>query len=655
MDTKGIEAAALSIRSLSMDAIQKANSGHPGLPLGAAEVAAVLYGEVMKHNPADSKWVDRDRFVLSAGHGSMLLYSILHLSGYKVTMDDIKNFRQVGSKCPGHPEVGVTDGVEATSGPLGQGIALSVGMAMAETMLAARFNTDRHTIVDHYTYALVGEGCLEEGVSSEASSLAGNLKLGKLIVFYDENKISIDGNTDVTFTDDIEKRYLSYGWQVLRGSMYNIGEINDLVKIAKGETQKPTLIILKSVIGKGSPKAGTADVHGAPLGVDAIKEAKRNLGLPEDKDFYVVPECTAYFESKKAEFQKMQDDWNAEFEAWKKENPELAEKWNAYWNGLPTGDAEIPSYKAGDKAATRDASGKSLNYMCDRCEWLVGGSADLQGPNKTKVKNDDGIYSASNRKGRTIEYGIREFAMSQVQSGINLHGGLRAFGATFLVFADYLRPSLRVAALSKIPNIYVLSHDSIYVGEDGPTHQPIETIASIRAIPNVQFLRPGDAEESHIAWEMAMDSKDHPVCMAFTRQAVPVYEKADKNWKDTLKSHGSYVVLEGAASPDITVLATGSEVSMALEAAKLVKGKKIRVVSVMDKGLFEKDEAFVKETLGGAKRVVVAEAGIKMGWEAYAKGEDLFTLNDFGTSGPALKVAEHFGFTAEKLAELLSK
>ncbi len=656
MDTKAIEAIALSIRSLSMDAIQKANSGHPGLPLGAAEVAAVLYGEIMKINPADSKWSDRDRFVLSAGHGSMLLYSILHLAGYKVSLDDIKSFRQIGSKCPGHPEFGDTDGVECTSGPLGQGIAAAVGMAIAESMLAARFNTPKHTIVDHYTYALVGEGCLEEGVSSEASSLAGNLGLGKLIVFYDENKISIDGSTDITFTDDIEKRYLSYGWQVLRGSMYNVGEIVDLVDIAKRDQEKPTLIILKSTIGKGAPKQGTADVHGAPLGEEGCKIAKQNLGLPENEQFYVVPEAYEYFESKKAEFAKAEEDWNKVFADWSKENPELAKKWDAYWNEKQTADCDAPSYNVGDKLATRDASGKSLNCMANRYEWLVGGSADLQGPNKTKVNNDDGTYNKTNRKGRTIEYGIREFAMSQVMSGINLHGGLRAFGATFLVFSDYLRPSLRVAALSKLPNIYVFTHDSIYVGEDGPTHQPIETNAALRCIPNVQFLRPGDAEESEVAWEMAIESKDHPVCMAFTRQAIAVYEKADKNWKKTVRK-GAYVVQKGSATPDITILATGSEVEMSLNAAKLVSGKKIRVVSVLDKTLFEKqDEDFQNEIIGNAKRVVVAEAGVSFGWEKYVSCKsDLFTIDRFGESGPAAKVAEDLGFTAKDLAEVLKK
>ena len=653
MNINGLEATALSVRSLSMDAIQKAKSGHPGLPLGAAELAAVLYGEIMKHNPADSSWVDRDRFVLSAGHGSMLLYSILHIAGYKVSMDDIKTFRQVGSKCPGHPEKGITDGVENTSGPLGQGVALAVGMAIAESMLAARFNTASRKIVDHYTYSLVGEGCLEEGVSSEACSLAGTLKLNKLIVFYDENKISIDGNTDITFAEDIQKRYESYGWFVLRGSMYNMKEIADLVNIAKNQ-DKPTLIILKSIIGKGAPKQGTADVHGAPLGEEGCVEAKKALGLPADKQFYVVPEAYSYFEEYRKECAKAQADWQAEFDAWSKENPDLRKKWDAFWAGEATGDATAPTYNVGDSLATRDASGKSLNYIADRYQWLVGGSADLQGPNKTKVKNDDGTYSAENRKGRTIEYGIREFAMSQVMSGINLHGGLRAFGATFLVFSDYLRPSLRVAALSKLPNIYVFTHDSIYVGEDGPTHQPIETLAALRCIPNVQVIRPGDAEESQLAWEMAAASKDHPVCMAFSRQGLAVYPKADKDWKKTALK-GAYVVQDGGAKPEITVLATGSEVGMALEAAK-ISGKNVRVVSVIDKTLFEKqDESFRSSIIGSSPRIVVAEAGCRYGWEGYAKKEDLFTLDNFGESGPAAKVAEFFHFTAADFAKVLSR
>lgn len=657
MDKKAVEAVALSIRSLSIDAIQKANSGHPGLPLGAAEVASVLYGEVMKHNPSDSKWPDRDRFVLSAGHGSMLLYSILHIAGYKVSMDDIKSFRQVGSHCPGHPEYGETDGVECTGGPLGQGVSMAVGMAIAEEMLAARFNTTKHKIVDHYTYSLVGEGCLQEGVASEASSLAGNLKLGKLIVFYDENKISIDGSTDITFTDDIAKRYEAYGWQVLKGNMYDVEEMLNLIQEAKANKEKPSLIMLKSIIGKGAPKQNTADVHGAPLGVEGCAEAKKALGLPADKDFYVLPEAYKYFEDKKSGCAKMEDEWKATFEEWSKENPELRKKWDAFHTDAVTADVSDVEYKVGDACATRDASGKALNVIAARHENLVGGSADLMGPNKTAFKAcDNGTFSAANRKGRTIEYGIREFAMSAVCAGISLHGGLRPFCATFLVFADYLRPSLRVVSLMKQPVIYVFTHDSIYVGEDGPTHQPIETMASLRAIPGVQAIRPGDPEEAMQAWNIAYASKDHPVCMAFTRQALAVYQKADKDWKKSMAEKGAYIVSEGSDEPDITVLASGSEVNMALKAASLVDGKSIRVVSVPDLKKFSNlCDCEREKIIGKTKRVVATEAGISTEWLQFAKKEDCFCIDRFGTSGPANKVAEYLGFTAEKLADLLKK
>lgn len=656
MNEKAINAVATSIRSLSMDAIQKAKSGHPGTPLGAAEVAAVLYGEILKHNPADSKWADRDRFVLSAGHGSMLLYSILHLSGYKISLEDIKSFRQVGSVCCGHPEYGITDGVECTAGPLGQGVSMAVGMAVAESMLAAQFNTEKYKIVDHYTYSLVGEGCLEEGVSSEACSLAGNLKLGKLIVFYDMNKISIDGSTDITFNEDIAKRYEAYGWQVLRGDMYKPAQILKLVEKAKKCADKPTLIILKSVIGYSSPKQGTADTHGAPLGDDGVKYAKKFLGIPEDKEFYVVPEAYEYFNSKKAQWALKEEEWNQTFAAWSKENPDLRKKWDAYFNNQPTSDAEEPVFGDEDKMATRDASGKALNYIAQKYENLVGGSADLAGPNKTVLKDCGGIFSAQNRTGRTIEFGIREFAMSAVCSGINLHGGLRPFCATFLVFADYLRAQLRLAALMNLPNIYVLTHDSIYVGEDGPTHQPVETLASLRAIPNVQTLRPADAQETLEAWKIAYESKTHPVCLALTRQALQGFAKSDKDWRNSIRKNGAYVAVDCDGTPDITILATGSEVSTSIEAAKIASGKKIRIVSVVDYNKFDDaDDAVHSELIGGAKRVVCAEAGISANWKHYATSKkDLFCINRFGESGPAAKVAEDLHFTAKDLADLLN-
>lgn len=653
MDTKGIAAVAKSIRSLSIDAIQKAKSGHPGLPLGCAELAAILYGEVLKHNPADSKWADRDRFVLSAGHGSMLLYSILHLSGYKVSLDDIKNFRQVGSVCPGHPEFGWTDGVENTSGPLGQGIALAVGMALAESIEAAKFNTAEHKIVDHYTYALCGEGCLEEGVSSEASSFAGHNKLGKLIVFYDQNKISIDGSTDITFTEDIGKRYEAYGWQVLKGDMYDVEGLLKLIEEAKKCSDKPSLIMLKSVIGKFAPKQGTPVVHGEPLGESDVAETKKALGINPQEFFYVDPQAIRYFEDKKAGFAKKEADWNKEFEAWAKENPELAKQWKASFEGTADGEAEDPVYEIGANVATRSASGDMINAMGLRYSCLVGGSADLKGSNKSGMKCDGGTYTPSNRAGRSIEYGIREFGMASEALGMCAHGGIRPFVATYLVFSDYMRPSIRLASIMKQPVIYDLTHDSIYVGEDGPTHQPIEQLSSLRAIPGVQVLRPGDAEETVAAWHIAMESKDHPVVLALTRQNVPVYEKEDKNWKETIKK-GAYVVKNGGENPDVTVVATGSEVNMALDAAKKVSGKTVRVVSILDKNLFESDEKFMNESLGGAKRVIVAEAGCRCGWEGIATSRrDLFTIDRFGESGPGKNVAQALGFTADKLAELI--
>lgn len=653
MDTKGIAAVAKSIRSLSIDAIQKAKSGHPGLPLGCAELAAILYGEVLKHNPADSKWADRDRFVLSAGHGSMLLYSILHLSGYKVSLDDIKNFRQVGSVCPGHPEFGWTDGVENTSGPLGQGIALAVGMALAESIEAAKFNTAEHKIVDHYTYALCGEGCLEEGVSSEASSFAGHNKLGKLIVFYDQNKISIDGSTDITFTEDIGKRYEAYGWQVLKGDMYDVEGLLKLIEEAKKCSDKPSLIMLKSVIGKFAPKQGTPVVHGEPLGEADVAETKKALGINPQEFFYVDPQALRYFEDKKAGFAKKEADWNKEFEAWAKENPELAKQWKASFDGTADGEAEDPVYEIGANVATRSASGDMINAMGLRYSCLVGGSADLKGSNKSGMKCDGGTYTPSNRAGRSIEYGIREFGMASEALGMCAHGGIRPFVATYLVFSDYMRPSIRLASIMKQPVIYDLTHDSIYVGEDGPTHQPIEQLSSLRAIPGVQVLRPGDAEETVAAWHIAMESKDHPVVLALTRQNVPVYEKEDKNWKETIKK-GAYVVKNGGENPDVTIVATGSEVNMALDAAKKVSGKTVRVVSILDKNLFESDEKFMNEILGGAKRVIVAEAGCRCGWEGIATGRrDLFTIDRFGESGPGKNVAQALGFTADKLAELI--
>lgn len=655
MNISALEKVALSVRTMSMDAIQKANSGHPGLPLGCAELAAVLYGELLKHNPADPSWVDRDRFVLSAGHGSMLLYSILHLSGYDLTMDDIKSFRQLGSKCPGHPEYGVTPGVEATSGPLGQGISMAVGMALAESVLAAKFNTEDFKVVDHYTYALVGEGCLMEGVSSEASSFAGTNKLGKLIVYYDENRISIDGPTSIAFGEDIAARYRAYGWQVLEGSMYDMNQIAALTAEAKAD-DRPSLIMLKSVIGKGAPTvAGSAKAHGAPIGAEGVAAAKKELGIDPETQFYAAPEAYSYFEEKRKLFADAEASWKKTFDAWAAAYPEKKAEWDAYWSGAVS-SYELPVYKPGESLATRNASGAFMKSFTNACKNIIGGSADLTGPNLTQIGDGSGVYSPENRTGRYIHFGIREFAMAAICNGVILHGGLRSFCGTFLVFADYLRPAVRMSALMKLPVVYVFTHDSIYVGEDGPTHQPTETVDSLRLIPGVKVLRPGDAEETIEAWKIAAEEKNCPVCLILTRQKVPVFAKEDSAWKENIKN-GAYIVREGSAKPDVTVFASGSEVALSLDAAEKAKGKSVRVVSVLDReSLKAKGRKFINELAGGASKIIVAEAGSRLGWEDIASSEDcLFCIDRFGLSAPGDVVAQALGFTAENLAKVIEK
>ncbi|MDR3276647.1 MAG: transketolase [Treponema sp.] len=661
MNIQALEKAALSVRALSMDAIQKAHSGHPGLPMGAAELGAVLYGELLRHDPGDPEWPDRDRFVLSAGHGSMFLYSLLHLAGYKdAGLEALQSFRQLGSVCAGHPEYGLIAGIEATSGPLGQGVSMAVGMAVAETMLAARFNTGKGRIVDHYTYALVGDGCLQEGVSSEASSLAGHLKLGKLIVFYDSNKITIDGSTDLAFTEDVAQRYDAYGWQVLRGSMYDFEAIAGLVDAAKAETGKPSIIILSSIIGKGAPhKQNTAESHGAPLGPEEIAAARQGLGIPEGPggDFYIAPEAQAYFAARRPLWQKAREAWEAEFAAWSKENPEKRRAWDAFHAGQAA-PAELPVFAVGDKIATRAAGNKALAALAAANANLVGGSADLKGPNAAGLPVDAGSYSPANRQGRYIHFGIREFAMAAVCNGISLHGGLRAYCATFMVFGDYLRPALRLSALMGRPVVYVLTHDSIYVGEDGPTHQPVEHLAGFRAIPNVRVLRPADAEETAEAWAMALERQEGPTVLALSRQNIRVFPKDDPGWRKTMRS-GAYIVKRALSTgpapgvPDAVIIATGSEVGLALEAAALAaqKGRRVQVVSMPSRELFESQSAaFQASVVPPGVPTIVCEAGVRMGWERWAKPGDILSLDRFGESGPAEKVAEHLGFTATALA-----
>jgi transketolase len=652
MDITALEKVALSVRALSIDAIQKANSGHPGLPLGAAELGAILYGELLKHDPADPAWADRDRFILSAGHGSMFLYSLLHLAGYKdMPLEDIKNFRQIGSRAAGHPEYGMAAGIEATSGPLGQGLAMAVGFAVAETMLAARFNTAAHKIVDHYTYVLCGDGCLMEGVSAEASSFAGHHGLGKLIVYYDSNKITIDGSTDLAFTEDVAKRYEAYGWQVLRGSMYDFEEIARLTAQAKAETGKPSMIILTSIIGKGAPhKQNTADAHGSPLGTEEAAAARANLGIPGD--FYVAPEAQKYFAAKQLEWKKAREDWQALFAAWSKENPSKRAEWNTFHSGKAV-PAALPAFNAGDKIATRTAGNKALTAIAKSNANLSGGSADLKGPNAVGLPPEAGTWTRDNRAGSYIHFGIREFAMAAICNGISLHGGLRSYCSTFMVFADYLRPALRLSALMKQPVIYVLTHDSIFVGEDGPTHQPVEHLASLRVIPNLRVLRPADAEETAEAWAMAMEYTQGPSALALSRQNITVFPKADPDWKNTIRT-GAYIVKQAENDKtDTVIIATGSEVGLALEAAGKA-GKSLRIVSMVSKELFESQPAAIRDAIVPPDaRVIVCEAGVRNGWERWAKPEDILSIDRFGESGPADKAAAHLGMTVDALVKII--
>ena len=657
MNKQAITAVANSVRTLAVDQVQKAKSGHPGLPMGCAELGALLYGEIMNHNPADSGWINRDRFVLSAGHGSTFLYALLHLSGYKLTIEDLKGFRQMGTLTPGHPEYGWTDGVETTTGPLGAGFSNAVGMAIAEQMLAAKFNTEKRTVVDHYTYALSGDGCMMEGITSEAASLAGHLGLGKLVVFYDDNGITIEGSTSLAFTEDVAARYEAYGWQVLKGDAYDLEGILKLVEKAKSVKDKPSFIVLKSVIGKGSPNlAGTHKVHGAPLGEEEIKLTRKNIGVPEDQDFYVFPEAYSYFEEKRKEFAAKYDSWQGELAAWRKENPELSKLWDKYMSDevISVSDAEMPQFAVGESIATRVASGKSLVNACAAVPNLVGGSADLAPSNNTVVP-DNGDFSRADRTGRTLHFGIREHAMGGITNGIVLHGGLRGYCATFLVFADYMRPTVRLAAIMKIPTTFIFTHDSIYVGEDGPTHQAVEQVESLRIIPNNVMLRPGDAQETAVAWQMALERKDGPVCMSYTRQNLKIYEKADKNWKSNMRK-GAYVAKDCSGKPDVVVVATGSEVSLAFDAAEL-SDKKIRIVSMPSRELFEaQDKAFKTSVIPEGVRVVVAECGVSAGWRGYTSSrDDILAVDIFGESGKYTDIAKKFGFSAENLASIINR
>ncbi len=647
-----------TIRFLSAEAIQKANSGHPGLPLGAAPAAYALWAKEMKHNPANPDWADRDRFVLSAGHGSAMLYSLLHLFGYGLTIEDLKQFRQKGSLTPGHPEYKWTKGVEITTGPLGQGIANAVGFALAEKHLAAKFNTEEYKIVDHYTFVMCGDGCLMEGVSSEAASLAATMGLGKLILLYDSNNITIEGSTDIAFTEDVLKRFEAYGWhtqEVSDGT--DINTIAKAIEFAKKEKSKPSIIKINTIIGYGAPnKQGKASAHGEPLGEEEIKAAKQNVAWTETESFAVPQQVVEHMKALQLEGAKKEQEWNTLFEQYKKANPELAKEWEIWHNDkLPVdllNDEDYWTYE-GD-IATRASSEKVLQKLSKAVPNLMGGSADLAPSNKSVMK-DRQYYSAQTPEGSNIHFGIREFAMTAMANGMAAHGGLRPYIAGFFVFSDYMKSGLRMSALMKLPVISIMTHDSIGVGEDGPTHQPVEHLAALRSMPNYTVFRPCDTRETAAGWLAGLLSTTSPTALVLTRQNLPLLEGTGK---EALK--GAYVLKDCEGTPDILLMASGSEVELIYKAYDVLadKGVKARVISMPSFELFEKQPQEYKESVlpNAVRNRVAVEAASSFGWHKYVglDGETI-TIDEFGASAPAATLFKEFGFTVENVVETALK
>lgn len=651
-----------TIRGLAMDAVQQANSGHPGMPMGMADVAYVLWTKFLKHNPKNPQWFDRDRFVLSAGHGSMLLYSMLHLTGYDVPLQELKDFRQLGSITPGHPEFGLTPGVETTTGPLGQGFGTGVGMAIAEEFMAATFNKEQFNLVDHYTYAIVSDGDLMEGISHESASLAGHLKLSKLIYLYDSNKISIEGSTDLAFTDDTKKRFEAYGWDVQVIDGHDHSQIEEAIKKAQ-TTDTPSLIECKSKIGFGSPnKEGTADSHGAPLGEDEIKITKEKLGLDPDKKFQVSDDVYEHMREAVEEGSKLEDEWNDKLSEYEKVFPADAALFNQFVSReMPEDwDEILPVFDADPKGmATRKASGSVLNHIGKHIFNLLGGSADLAGSNKTML-NDESSFSAKNRLGRNFHFGVREHGMAAALNGMALHGGVIPYGGTFLVFSDYNKPSIRIAALSEIPSIFVFTHDSIGLGEDGPTHQPIEHLAALRATPNVYVIRPADANETAISWKCAIEREDGPSLLVLTRQSLPTLDRSV--YEDVSGAEkGAYILKkESGDSPDVILMSTGSEVHIALEAAEKLEenGKAVRVVSMPCIEIFKNQpEEYRNEVLPpDVKKRISIEAATTLGWYRWVGSEGIaMGIDRFGASAPYEEAYEHLGLTADAIIKNAEK
>lgn len=652
LDTRAIS----TIRGLSADTVQKANSGHPGLPLGAAALAFTLWAKEMVHTPQHQDWLNRDRFVLSGGHGSSLLYVLLHLFQYDVSIEDLKQFRQLDSKTPGHPEFGHTPGVEATTGPLGAGMGMAVGMAMAERHLAAKFNKPHYPVVNHYTYVLGGDGCLMEGISSEAFSLAGTLKLDKLIVLYDSNKISIEGSTDIAFTEDVGKRMESFGFQVIIvEDGEDIDAIEQAIELAKNTKDKPSFIEVKTTIGKGCPaKEGTASAHGEPLGVENVISLKRKLGLPVNEEFYVEQEVYSHIANYMQPCNKAYDDWKKMIDDYFVEFPEMKNIFNDYFNTDYAAklDNNKNFWNFEDKPeATRNNSGSTMNKIKNIFPNFMGGAADLAPSTKTYL-NNEGDYSCDNYAGRNIHYGVRELAMAAIGNGIMLHGGIKTFVSTFFVFSDYVKPMARLSALMNLPLTYVLTHDSIGVGEDGPTHEPVEQLTMLRSMPNFNVFRPCDAMETNVGWYLAMTSKSTPTALVLSRQNLPQLRGSSI---DALK--GGYVIDDCDGQPEVILMASGSEVSLAIEAKKKITNKKVRVVSMPCLDLFkEQSEAYKNEVLPKAvsKRVAI-EAGSRMSWAEFVGLEGAYvTMDGFGASAPADQLFEKFGFTVENVVNTVS-
>ena len=656
-----------TIRALTLDAVQKAKSGHPGLPLGAAPMAYVLWTRFLRHNPKNPKFDNRDRFLLSAGHGSMLIYSLLYLTGYDLSLDELKNFRQWGSKTPGHPEYGLTPGVEITTGPLGQGFANGVGMAMGAAHLASRFNKESFPMIDHYVYAIVSDGDLMEGVAAEAASLAGHLKLGKLIYLYDDNNVTIEGFTNLAFTEDVPKRFEAYGWHtqtVADGN--NLDDIEAAIRAAQAVTDRPSLISIKTIIGYGMPTQGTRKAHSDAPGEDAVREAKRHLGWPEDEQFYVPEEALAHYREAIERGAQLESDWNALVDEYEKAHPEEGKLWRATMSGeLPAGwEDHLPKFENSKDIATRVASGEVINALAPVLPMLIGGSADLGVSNNTDIKESHS-YEAGAYDGRILHFGVREHAMGSTLTGMSLNGGLIPYGGTFLTFSDYMRPAIRLAALSEVQVIYVFTHDSVGLGEDGPTHQPIEHLAALRAIPHLFVIRPADPAEVSEAWRIAILRRHAPTALALTRQKVPVINRRRFAAAEGLR-RGGYVLAEAettegeVTTPKLILIATGSEVSLTLEARETLQneGTPTRVVSLPCWELFEEQpEEYWNEVLPPAVTARLAvEAGVCQGWDRYVGTEGaVICLDRFGGSAPGEVALRELGFNVENVLDQARK